>query len=410
MASIKVKLRKSTVKGKPGTVFYQICHASLCGQITTNLHIPEENWDSENGEIRSTDPETDDNQLQMSRLKIESDIKHLQRIIRNLESRNVSYDISDIKRMYDSTSSSRITVFYYMDMHIKRLVRNKHYGTAKNYQCALNSFSDFLCHNDIPLGLLNEGLILEYNDYLEDKGLKRNSISFYMRIWRAVYNRAVREKIIEQEFPFQNVYTGIDHTRKRAVSEDTILKLMKLDLKHHSNLELSRDLFIFSYCTRGMAFVDIAFLKKSNIEEERIVYRRRKTSQLMIVRIEPCIRYLIEKYAASTLKSEYVFPILTTHDDSDTYRQYMTALSFHNIKLKKLSELAGLCTTLTSYTPRHSWATIARNHQVPISVISAGMGHTSEKTTEIYLASLENSVIDDVNKLLLEKLNKQFSF
>ena len=410
MASIKVKLRKSTVEGKPGTVFYQICHASLCGQITTNIHVPAANWDFENGEIRCTGQGTAENQLQRYQLKIESYLKHLQRIISNLEKNTGSYDIATIKRLYYSITTAQTTVFHYMDTLIRRLLRNKHYGTAKNYQCALNSFADFLGQNDIAFGLINEGLILEYNDYLEEKGLVRNSISFYMRIWRAVYNRAVREHIVEQDYPFRNVYTGIDHTRKRAVNEDTIMKLMQLDLKYSPSLELSRDLFVFSYCTRGMAFVDIAFLKKSNIEEEHIVYRRRKTNQLMMVRIEPCIRYLIDKYADRTIHSAYVFPILCSHDESDNYRQYMTALSFHNIKLKQLSELAGLCVTLTSYTPRHSWATIARNNQVPISVISAGMGHTCEKTTEIYLASLENTVIDDANGHLLEKFNKLISF
>ena len=247
---------------------------------------------------------------------------------------------------------------------------------------------------------------MEYNDYLEERGITKNSISFYMRIWRAVYNRAVKEKIVEQAYPFLEVYTGIDHTRKRAVPEEALCRLMELDLRACPDLELSRDLFVFSYCTRGMAFVDIAYLKKTDIEGDKIVYNRRKTHQMLIIKIEPCIRYLIEKYKKGTSDSVYVFPILNSEDENEKYNQYLIALSLHNIKLKKLTQLAGLGTPLSSYIPRHTWATTAHNRHIPISVISAAMGHTSEKTTEIYLASLENSVVDNANGEILGILNK----
>lgn len=187
------------------------------------------------------------------------------------------------------------------------------------------------------------------------------------------------------------------------------MKLAQLELDARPSLCMARDLFIFSYCTRGMAFVDIAFLKKKNIHRGVLTYRRRKTKQEMSVHIEPCIQNIIDKYKKLTENSEYVFPILTSTNEVSALRQYYTAINYHNRKLKILAEMAGVDAHLTSYTSRHSWATTARNHNIPLSVISAGMGHTSEKTTEIYLASMQNSVIDDANKNVLQELSRYIS-
>ncbi len=134
-----------------------------------------------------------------------------------------------------------------------------------------------------------------------------------------------------------------------------------------------------------------------------ICYARRKTGQLLSVRIEPSIQRVIDRYADSVLP--YVFPILTSLDAVEAYEQYQVALNAHNRLLGRLSEILDCGCKLTSYTSRHSWATAARNHNVPISVISAGMGHTSEQTTQIYLTMLENSVIDDANKGIIDCLD-----
>lgn len=278
-------------------------------------------------------------------------------------------------------------------------------GTAQNYRRAMASFSSFLGGGDIAIKAIDEELVFEYADWLQRRGVVRNSSSFYMRILRSVYNKAVEQHLVEQKSPFRNAYTGVDKTRKRAVGEETVLRLQRLDLGSSRPLALARDLFVFSYCTRGMSFVDIAFLRKDDIRNGVICYVRRKTGQRLSVRIEPCIEIIIARYAVQTAGSAYVFPILTTEEPEKAYEQYQIALSYHNRKLKRLRTLIGENLSLSSYTARHSWATAARKHNVPIAVISEGMGHTSEKTTQIYLASLENSVIDRANSQLLKTLN-----
>ncbi len=280
-------------------------------------------------------------------------------------------------------------------------------GTARNYQCTFKSFSTFLDGTDILFSTFNEGLMLRYETWLQKSGIAKNTISFYMRILRSLYNKAISLYFARPINPFLHVYTGVASTRKRAVSEQVIVLLQELKLRSNPSLELARDIFIFSYATRGMAFVDIAFLRKKDIRDETIIYARHKTGQMLSIHIEPCMEEIIKRYQDYEKNSPYVFPLIRSTRPDKSYSQYRTALGYYNRKLKRLGEMIGLDTPLTSYTSRHAWATAARNHNIPLSIISAGMGHASEKTTRIYLDSLESSVIDRANRDIIEALNEK---
>ena len=335
-------------------------------------------------------------------------LKQLKRLLQSLDSttRQCILDELTARNQHKQTT----TVVGYMNQLIEELNNRKRYGTASNYRRALHSITTFLQGGDIPLFLFDENFVTRYNNWLETRNILRNSISFYNRIWRAVYNKAVKARLVAQTYPFQNVYTGIDQTRKRAISEDAIMKLVQLDLRDQPSLMLSRDLFLFSYCTRGMAFIDIAFLRKQNIKNGMLSYYRQKTGQRIEIYLEPCISTLIKRYSVRTINSPYLFPILTTENPETAFHQYQSALGYHNRKLKELGKQIGEELPLSTYTARHTWVTAARDHHIPLSVISAGMGHTSEKTTMIYLASLENSVIDQANREVIGKINQYVSF
>lgn len=401
MATVKVKLRESTVGGKAGVIYYQLCHRHKSQQITTSMRLFPRQWDARRGRV-ITSISDQGRALLAVQQRIDNDLYLLHTLIRNLESRLEGYSLRDIVCRF--RESRRITVFAYVEMQAARLEANGKLGTARNYRRALGSFSDFLGGRDIPFSLLDERLVGRYDDWLRRRGVVRNTVSFYMRILRAVYNKAVKEDIVPQADPFRHVYTGVDQTCKRAVGEDVVVRLRQLDLAHSPSLALARDIFIFSYCTRGMAFVDIAFLRKQDVAGDTIRYVRRKTGQRLVIRIEPCIAKLIGRYAGTGPMSGYVFPLLSSDDPIRAFSQYRTALDYYNRRLKKLSGLLGLEVPISSYTSRHTWATTARNHNIPLSVISAGMGHASEKTTQIYLASFENSVIDQANRSLIASL------
>ena len=396
MATIKVKLRPSSVVERAGTIYYQVTHRRATQQITTNIRLQPDEWDTIGEQVVVS---VADKSIIQNR--IDSDIALLKRIVKDLNNSGVTYSVGDIVKRFKSPEC-HVLVLDFMQNQI-RLMRNANrLGTALNYEKTMKNFVKFLGGVNLPFSAMTEQLVAEYNAFLVQRGMVRNSVSFYMRIMRAVYNKAVRQKLVEQSHPFTEVYTGIDRTRKRAVSESVISQLYKLKLAEGTPLALARDMFIFSYCTRGMAFVDIAYLKKENIQNGVICYARRKTGQLLSVRIEPSIQRIIDRYSSAL--SPYVFPILTSTDTKEAYEEYQVAINNHNRQLIRLSKMVPAGCKVTSYTSRHSWATAARNHNVPISVISAGIGHTSEQTTQIYLTMLENSVIDDANQGLIRSL------
>lgn len=299
-------------------------------------------------------------------------------------------------------TQSKTSVVAFVNAQIEQLQHNNRFGTALNYKKTMISFTQFLGGKDIKFNKITDTFIQNYNTYLLQRGMTRNSTSFYMRTLRAIYNKAVKQKLTPQTNPFSEVYTGIDRTRKLAVTEETISLLYKLQLPSDSQLALARDLFIFSYCTRGMAFIDMAFLKRSNLHNGFISYSRRKTGQPLTIKTEPIIEKIIARH--NNPNTPYLFPIISSANPHIAYTQYQHGINTYNRNLNTLSQMLPPGTKLTSYTARHSWATAARNHNIPISVISAGMGHTSEQTTRIYLASLENSIIDDANREILEGL------
>ena len=343
-----------------------------------------------------------DGEIAVVQRQIDGDLCLFRAIIGDFEARRVEYGLPDVVGRF--RSFGRVTVFAFIEKQIACLRAGGRLGTARNYRRTLNSFAGFLNGADIPFSLLDEQLVSRYDDWLRRRRIVRNTVSFYMRVLRAVFNKAVREGIVSQSSPFRNVYTGVDRTRKRAVGEETVIRLRRLNLEHSPSLALARDIFIFSYCARGMAFVDIAFLRKQDIAGGAICYVRRKTGQRLTIRIEPCMGDIIERYAPVTRTSDYVFPLLNAEDPVRGFSQYQTALGYYNRRLKRLAELLGLEMPLSSYTSRHTWATTARNHNVPLSIISAGMGHASEKTTQIYLASLESSVVDQANRSIIASL------
>ena len=343
-----------------------------------------------------------DGEIAVVQRQIDGDLCQFRAIIGDFEARRVEYGLPDVVGRF--RSFGRVTVFAFIEKQIACLRAGGRLGTARNYRRTLNSFAGFLNGADIPFSLLDEQLVSRYDDWLRRRRIVRNTVSFYMRVLRAVFNKAVREGIVSQSSPFRNVYTGVDRTRKRAVGEETVIRLRRLNLEHSPSLALARDIFIFSYCARGMAFVDIAFLRKQDIAGGAICYVRRKTGQRLTIRIEPCMGDIIERYAPVTRTSDYVFPLLNAEDPVRGFSQYQTALGYYNRRLKRLAELLGLEMPLSSYTSRHTWATTARNHNVPLSIISAGMGHASEKTTQIYLASLESSVVDQANRSIIASL------
>lgn len=241
-----------------------------------------------------------------------------------------------------------------------------------------------------------------YEAYLKINGNTPNTISFYMRILRAVYNRAAEEGAIENRMPFRHVYTGIEKTVKRALPISVIKKMKSLDLSLQPRMEYARDMFLMSFFLRGMSFIDMAFLNKSDLSGGYITYRRRKTGQQLKIKWTKEMQMILDKYPRNPIR--FLLPIITRPgvNERSAYRSQGYNINRH---LKEVASLLGIDMKLTMYCARHSWASAARSNGIPLGVISEGMGHDSEATTQIYLASLDTSIVDRANSLILKSLD-----
>ena len=293
------------------------------------------------------------------------------------------------------------TLFTFMQSIIEQKKLMGHIRTAETYKATLRSFSAFLNGKDIALTKIDSDIMQLYEVHLYNRGLLRNTTSFYMRVLRAVYNRAVEKDLTINRNPFKHVYTGIDKTIKRAIPLKAIRQIKNLDLSLQSSLDFARDMFLFSFYTRGMSFIDMAYLKKKDLSNGILSYRRRKTGQQLFIRWEKCMQEIVDKY--DNPLSSYLLPIIKPMN-GDERTQYQNAMYLINRKLKEIGKIVGVQIPLTMYVARHSWASVAKNKNVPISVISEGMGHDSEMTTQIYLASLDTAVVDKANNMILNSL------
>ena len=287
---------------------------------------------------------------------------------------------------------------------VRDLRRMGRQQTAERYETARNSFARFLAaRGDVALCSVDASLMVAYESYLKSAGECPNTSSFYMRGLRAIYNRAVEESLTWQRNPFRHVYTGIDKTVKRAVPLEIVRRLKDLDLTAEKDLDIARDIFMFSFYTRGMSFVDMSYLRKSDLRGGFLFYRRRKTGQMLCIKWEQPMQEIVCKYDSHTTGTPYLLPIIRDMQ-RDGRRQYKSALHCVNTHLKTLGEKLGLSVPLTTYVARHTWASIAKSKNIPLAVISEAMGHECEKTTLIYLTSLDTSAVDNANSAILDAL------
>lgn len=398
MVSIKVKFRPSSTIGKEGTIYYQIIHKRVIRQLKTDYRIYADEWDEANDAVVVAVGSRSGIVLSVKE-RITRDIQRLKAITGRLESHGNCFTADDIIEGYRE-SAKETSFFMFMEGVIARLKQLNKVRTAENYTATLNSFVRFCGDKNILSDEISSDLMMEYEAYLKAQGILMNTVSFYMRILRAVYNRAVEKELTEQRNPFRHVYTGIDKTVKRAVPMKAVKRIKNLDLSMKPSLDFARDMFMFSFYTRGMSFVDMAYLKKKDLQNGILAYRRRKTGQQLFIRWEKCMQEIIDKYP--DCHTDYLLPVIRRHEEEQS--QYRNALRLINNKLKEIAVLAGLQTNLTMYVSRHSWASIAKSKNIPLSVISEGMGHDSEATTQIYLASLDSAMIDRANRTILKEL------
>lgn len=401
MATIKIKFRASTVKQKEGTLFFQVIHNRMVRQINAGLKLYPGEWDKNKSEVRLQPGMNEDREAYLLALQgqLEKDKNRLENIIVRLGCINKNFTAEQVVNTFLKSKSESLASF--TDNLIIQLRGVRKERTAETYTTVRNSFIRFCGDDEILLDDIDSTMMIEYETYLKKKGICSNTTSFYMRNLRAIYNRAVEKELTVQKNPFRYVYTGIGKTRKRAVSLSVIRKIRDLDLTQRPDLDLARDIFMFSFYTRGMSFIDMAFLKKKDLQMGILSYRRQKTHRQLNIKWEKPMQKIVAKY--DTKKTPYMLPLIRNTDTCER-TQYLSAAHLINHKLKKIGQLLNLPIPLTAYVARHAWASIAKSKNISLATISEAMGHNSEKTTQIYLASLDTSGVDKANMLILKSL------
>ena len=271
----------------------------------------------------------------------------------------------------------------------------------------LHSLEEFANMELVTFKELTAGFFLGFEHYLWASGCSRNTSACYFRALRAICREAEKEKELKDaKRLFCEVFMGYEETRKRALSIEQLRMVADADLEDTPSLGVARDLFILSYYLRGIPFIDLAYLRKTDIQDNVLCYRRSKTGRMLTITLEPWMQEIIERYLYDDSGSPYLLRIIRQPGSiPEERKQYESALRLYNKHLYRLSERLGLGVRLTSYVARHTWATLAYNEDIPVSKISAGLSHASEEITHTYLRSFSDEQLAVVNLQMAALVN-----
>ena len=402
MTSIKLKFRPSTTQGKEGSLVFQLIQGRSVHRITSEYKIFAEEWDGRAGKILLPAPSSPRYAFLASmKAELYWQLDRLSRMVQECEKATGAVRLDEIVAAFSPNVETPDSVFNFIREQIRHKKRLGKVRSAETYRSMLNSLMHFRKGREMTFGMMDGGLMELYEAWMLQNGLTRNTTSFYMRILRTNYKLAVEKGITADRHPFRHVYCGMDKTVKRSIPFSGIKKINGLDLSRKPNMDFARDMFMFSFCTRGMSFIDMAYLKKTDLNNGCLTYRRKKTGQLLTMEWTKQMQDIVDKYKQNGTR--YLLPIITREDGSER-RQYQNTMRKVNRLLKDIAHLIGLSVSLSMYYSRHSWATIARGKEVPLAVISEGLGHDSETTTQIYLDSIKSSEVDKANRMILEGL------
>lgn len=292
--------------------------------------------------------------------------------------------------------------FNYANNLIEELKRANRFGTARSYKGVVSVLKEFCRNKDLPFSQLNYQFLCKFETNHLSKGNSYNGLSVYMRGIRAIYNKAIKVGIVEKEhYPFSSYKIKSEPTEKRALEWDKFKKVIELEIEPGDVCFNARNYFIASFMMYGINFSDMAYLRKENIINGRIKYRRRKTSKLYDIKITDNLNKILSYYIEQNNPYGYIFPIIRSDIPRQQDKNIQWARSRYNRKLKLLAKLCGIEENLTGYVSRHSFATQAMLQEVPLNAISSMLGHSSLKTTEIYLKGLPTNILDEYNERIL---------
>lgn len=399
-ATVNVLCYKSkTLSNGEHPLVIRVCKDGKKKYQSIGISVKSEYWDFDKNKPKRNCPNKD----HILKLISEKTQEYRDQII-ELKSDNKEFTAKSLIDKVHKPTKKR-TVKEVFEEQIQRLFAEKRRGYALSHQQVLNSLLAFNKHLDIYFSDIDIVWLRKYETWLRSNNISTNTIGIRFRTLRAVFNMAIKENIVKAEhYPFDdyNVSKLKQETVKRSISKEEIISVITYPYDENSIYQkLAIDLFTFSYLMAGINFVDMAYLTWDNIIDNRLVYFRRKTHKLIKIPLQREAMKIVSKYADNN--SSYLFPILSDFHKSEIQKanRVHKVITKVNRELKQIGKELNIPIDLTTYVARHSFATVLKRSGVNTAIISESLGHSSEKVTQIYLDSFENSQIDEAMKNLL---------
>ena len=357
--------------------------------VSLEMSVKPEHWDFKKNQPKAECP----NREYLEKL-IATKIQELKSGIVQLKSEGKDYSATSLINN-TITIGSKITVSDLFQSHISELKSMNRSNYMLSIQQTYNSLLKFKASLDIPFSEIDEVWLKEYEVWLRRKGRATNTIGIMFRNIRMIFNLALEKGIVKREaYPFDRFKVSklAAKTAKRALKKEEIKLVLTYKGKGLDPFErLALDLFTFSYYMGGINFVDMALLTRDNLQDNRLIYNRKKTSKLIDLPLRKEVEHIINRNKSE--ESNYIFPILSSKHQSEQSKlnRVHKVISKVNRALKSIGEELGLPIKLTTYVARHSFATVLKRAGVSTALISESLGHSSEKITQTYLDSFEKS-------------------
>lgn len=402
MTTIQLKFRQPALAGRECRAAVVVCRDGQACRLKLSPSLVKDDWYALQGAVAMPSPESPRyERVQKAKFVVECELQQLRAIVDELEQGREPWSVGEVAERFVACGDSECSVFKFIHSQILHKQRLGKTRSAETHMSTLKRFMQFRKWVDLSFAMMSAQLIETFEAHLRKEGLSRNTSSFYLRILRTNYKMAVELGLTADQRPFRHVYCGMDKTVKRSIQIGDIRRIKQLNLSGKATTDYARDMFLFSFYTRGMSFVDMAYLKKSDLRSGYLSYRRKKTGQLLTIEWTEQMQAIVDKREPTG--TSYLLPIISREDGTER-RQYQNELMKINRHLKGIAALAELAVPLSLYYSRHSWATIAQGKGIPLAVISEALGHDSEITTKIYLDSIRTWQVDKANRRILNEL------
>jgi integrase/recombinase XerD len=379
----------------------RVTHERNNTTFNTGIRVDQIAWDANSLKIRPSYPNAD--KLNRNIIMFYGKIQGIALVLESEGNFSFQELKKRLNREKSSIKSSLATDFksFAFKLVADMLSINKA-GNAIIYQTATNKLMAFANNPKLKFTDITYAFLEGFQRQLIKDGLKPNSISNYFRTLRAIYNKAIREKMVDRShYPFLDITVKTERTAKRAISVEELINISNLDLNPKSQEWKARCYFLLSFALRGASFTDLAYLKPESIEKDYIVYRRRKTGKRLRIKLLPYTTDLLENLKG--LNSKYLIPVLPGNIIEDSLNAKKLIYQWIKTTNKYLNRIAE--SNLTTYVTRHTWATMAKKLGYSNEVIAEALGHEyGNKITNIYLDNFDQATVDEVNERILENL------